>query len=356
MRAAVRDRYGGPEVVHIEDVEKPVPGERDLLVRVHAASVNRADLDGLLPRPGFTRLFLGLRRPRVRRIGIDVAGVVEAVGPAVSRFRPGDRVFADLFSVGQGAFAEYVSAPEKAFEAIPTTMTFEDAATLPHSAVLALQGLRLRNGETIRPGYDVLIEGASGNVGPFAVQIAKSMGATVTGVCTTQKVEFVRSLGADHVIDYTMVDYRTSGQRYDWILSAEPHHSLFSYRPALKPGGVYLTLGAPSTRAFFALLFGTLLSKATKHRMGLMLWWKPFHPPDVATLADLIATGKLRPAIDRRYPLGEVVEALRHVDDGHAKGKVMIITREAGDSQGSTALAADRHWPRETPLTGGQGP
>ncbi len=329
MKAAVRDRYGPPDVVRVEEIEKPVPGEYDLLVRVHAASVNRADLDGLLPRPGFTRLFMGLRRPRVRGVGIDAAGVVEAVGPAVTRFRPGDRVFADLFSVGQGAFAEYISAPEKAFEAIPSTMTFEDAATLPHSAILALQGLRLRNGETIRPGDRVLIEGASGNVGPFAVQIAKSMGAIVTGVCKTQKVEFVRSLGADHVIDYTKVDYRTAGERYDWILSSEPHHSLFSYRPALKPGGVYLTLGAPTTRTFFALLFGTLFSKVTKYRMGLMLWWKPFHPADVATLADLIAAGKVRPAIDRRYPLGEVVEALRHVDGGHAMGKVIITT--AGD-------------------------
>ena len=337
MKAAVRDRYGAPDVVYIEESDIPVPGPHDLLVRVHAASINRADLDGILPRPGFTRLFMGVRRPRVRRVGIDVAGVVDAVGPAVTRFRPGDRVFADLFSVGQGAFAEYVSAPEKAFEIIPSTMRFEDAATLPHSAVMALQGLRLRNGDTFRPGDSVLIEGASGNVGPFAVQIAKSMGAIVTGVCATQKVDFVRSLGADHVIDYTQVDFRTTGERYDWILSAEPHHSLFSYRQALKPNGVYLTLGAPTTRTFFALLFGTLLSKATKHRMGLMLWWKPFHPPDVATLAELIAAGKVKPAIDRQYPLAEVVDALRYVDDGHAKGKVMIITREAGDSQGSSA-------------------
>ena len=166
MKAAVRDRYGAPDVVYIEELDTPVPGPHDLVVRVHAASVNRADLDGLLPRPGFTRLFMGLRRPRVRRVGIDVAGVVDAVGPAVTRFRPGDRVFGDLFSVGQGAFAEYVCAPEKAFEAIPATMSFEDAATLPHSAVLALQGLRLRNGETFRQGDSVLIEGPRATLAP----------------------------------------------------------------------------------------------------------------------------------------------------------------------------------------------
>jgi len=324
MLAAVQDRYGPPDVVCLEEIEKPVPGEGELLVRVRAASVNRADLDGLGPRPGFVRLFTGLRAPKVRRTGIDVAGIVEAVGPGVTRFKPDDQVFADLFSFGQGAFAEYVSAPEKAFASMPAGITFEDAATLPHSAILALQGLRLRSGRTIKPGDKVLIEGASGNVGPFAVQIAKSMGATVTGVCSTGKMDLVRSIGADHVIDYKSVDYTTTGERYDWILSAEAHHWLLRYRRALRPNGVYVTLGAPTTRSFFSLLVASLISKATSYSMGLMLWWKPFHAPDVATLKNLIAAGKLKPVIDRRYPLSEVVAALRYVDEGRARGKVVI--------------------------------
>jgi NADPH:quinone reductase-like Zn-dependent oxidoreductase len=324
MKAALQRAYGTVDVIRLEEVGQPVPGDDEVLVRVYAASVNRADLDGLGPRPGFVRLFIGLRAPRQQRTGTDVAGVVEAVGAKVARFKPGDRVFADLFNVGQGAFAEYVAAPEKAFQRIPAEMSFEDAATLPHSAILAIQGLRLRNGRTFKPGDKVLIEGASGNVGPFAVQIAKSMGAVVTGVASPSKLEFVRSLGADHVIDYTTVDITTAGERYDWILSAETRHWLLRYRRALRPSGVYLTLGAPTTRTFLSLLLGTLLAKLTGRTMGLMLWWKPFHPPDVATLTGLIAAGKLKPAIDRRYPLSEVVEALRYVDDGHARGKVIV--------------------------------
>ena len=226
MQAALQERYGPPEVVRLAEVDRPVPGDDQVLVRVQAASVNRADLDGLGPRPGFVRLFLGLRAPRNHRMGIDVAGVVESVGAAVTRFKPGDKVFADLYPHGGGAFAEYACAPEKAFQPMPADMSFEDAATLPHSAILALQGLRRRRGQTIKPGDKVAVVGASGNVGPFAVQIAKSMGAEVTGVCSTQKVDFVRSLGADHVIDYKAVDYTKTGERYDWILDTDSHHSL----------------------------------------------------------------------------------------------------------------------------------
>lgn len=326
MKAAVCDRYGSPDMVRIEDVEKPVPKSGEVLVRVEAASVNRADLDGIKPRPAFVRLFIGLRAPRNRWVGIDVAGVVEAVGGGVGRFKPGDRVFADLFSFGQGpgAFAEYVSAPEKAFQAMPAGMSFEEAATLPHSAVLALQGLRLRDGRTPRPGDKVLIDGASGNVGPFAVQIAKSMGAEVTGVCRTEKMDFVRSLGTDHVIDYTTTDYTTTGERYDWILDTDSHHSLFAVRRALRPNGVYVTLGGTSRPILAALLLGPLISRIVGKRMGLLIWWKPFYADDVERLKELTAAGKVRPAIDRRYPLTEIVDALRQVDEGRAKGKVVI--------------------------------
>src|SRR5687768_10303364 len=204
MKAAFRDRYGPPEVVEIRNVERPAPTEGEVLVRVRAASVNRADLDGLKPKPGFMRLVMGLRAPRSHEVGTDVAGVVEAIGPGVTRFKAGDEVMTDMFATGRfGAFAEYVCAREKAFEPIPTGMSFDEAATLPHSAVLALQGLRRGDGRTVKPADRVLVDGASGNVGPFIIQIAKAMGAEVTGVASTDKLDFVRSLAADHVIDYT---------------------------------------------------------------------------------------------------------------------------------------------------------
>lgn len=324
MRAAVHERYGPPEVVRVAEIDRPRPEADEVLVRVRAASVNRADLDGLGPRPGFARLFTGLRAPRNRRVGVDVAGVIESVGPSVTRCRPGDEVFADLFAFGQGAFAEYVCAPEKAFESMPSGMTFEDAATLPHSAILALQGLRLRSDRTPQPGDRVLIDGASGNVGPFAVQIAKSMGAEVTGVCSREKVDFVRSLGADHVIDYTRVDYTRTGERYDWIVDTDSHHSILRVRKALRPKGVYVTLGGTSLPIIAGLVLGPLVSLGTDKWTGLMLWWKPFKAEDVATLKELIAGGRLKPVIDRRFPLSQIVEALRWVDEGRARGKVVI--------------------------------
>src|SRR6476646_114272 len=241
MQAAVRERYGSPDVVEVREVERPVPCDDQVLVRVHAASVNRADLDGISPRPAFVRPIIGMRAPRNHRIGLDVAGVVEEVGPSVSQFKPGDSVFADLFFFGQGAFAEYVCAPERAFSSMPAGLSFEEAATLPHSAVLALQALRLRSGRSIEPGHRVLIDGASGNVGPFAVQIAKGHGAVVTGVCSTDKVDLVRSIGADHVIDYTKVDYTSTGEQYDWIVDTDSHHPILRARRALRPGGAYVT-------------------------------------------------------------------------------------------------------------------
>jgi NADPH:quinone reductase-like Zn-dependent oxidoreductase len=207
---------------------------------------------------------------------------------------------------------------------MPAGMSFEEAATLPHSAILALQGLRLRKGRTIKPGDKVLIDGASGNVGPFAVQIAKAMGAEVTGVCSTSKVDMVRSLGADHVIDYTKVDYTKSGERYDWIVDTDSHHSIFRVRRALKPGGAYVTLGGESSDIFGGLVLGPLLSLFSDKWTGLMLWWKPMNPADIDTLKELIAAGKLKPVIDRRYPLSQIVEALQLVEDRGANGKVVI--------------------------------
>jgi NADPH:quinone reductase-like Zn-dependent oxidoreductase len=329
MKAAYTERYGPPEVVEIRDVERPTPSADQVLVRVRAASVNRADLDGLKPKPGFVRLFMGLRAPRNHEVGIDAAGVVEAVGPAVTRFTPGAEVMTDLFAAGRfGAFAEYVCAREKAFEPIPAGMSFEEAATLPHSAVLALQGMRLRDGRTFRPGDTVLIDGASGNVGPFAVQIAKSMGAEVTGVASGDKLDFVRSLGADHAIDYETVDYTKAGERYDWIVAVDAHYPIRAVRRALKPKGVYLTMGG-DTGTIFAAMGGSLMSRFGDKWSGLMLWWKPMHRPDIETLKELIAAGKLKPVIDRRYPLSQIVDALRWVEDGHARGKVIITVADA---------------------------
>jgi len=328
MRAAVRERYGPPEVVEVRQIERPLPKDREVLVRVKAASVNRADLDNLYPRWKFMRLFLGLRRPRERRVGLDLAGVVEAVGTGVEGLRQGDEVFGDMFEFGQGAFAEYVCAPAKAFAPKPAGMTFEEAATLPHSAVLALQGLRLRNGRTPQPGQRVLIAGASGNVGPFAVQIAKSFGAEVTGVCSTAKVDFVRSLGADHVIDYSEADYIRSGERYDWILDVDARYAIPRWRRLLRPNGVYLALGGSGSWFLAALLLAPALALLRGKTSGLMLWWKPFHRPDVDKLKELIGAGKLRPAIDRRYPLSDVVEALRRVDEGRAAGKIVVSVED----------------------------
>ena len=325
MKAAVRDRYGVPdEVVALREVDRPVPAAGDVSIRVHAASVNRADFDGIQPRPSFVRLFLGLRAPRNPRLGLDVAGVVESVGSDVTRFSVGDRVFADLYPFGQGAFAEYACAPERAFLPIPDEMSFEDASTLPHSAVLAVQGLRLRSGRTPGPGDRVLIDGASGNVGPFAVQIAKSMGADVTAVCSAAKMEFVRSLGADHVLDYAEVDYTATGERYDWIVDTDSHHSILRIRRALRKGGVYVTLGGEGRPLMAAILLGPVTSLASGKRMGLMLWWKPFKAEDVATVTRLIAAGAVTPAIDRRYPLDQIVDALRYIGSGASKGKVVI--------------------------------
>jgi NADPH:quinone reductase-like Zn-dependent oxidoreductase len=304
-------------------MDRPEPTADEVLVEVRAASVNRADLDGITPRPQFVRLLIGLRRPRNPRVGIDVAGTVVAVGPDVSRLVPGDAVFADLFGTGQGAFADYVCAPEKSFQTMPAGMSFEEASTLPHSAVLALQGLRLRDGRTPRAGDEVLIDGASGNVGPFAVQIARSLGCQVTGVCRTEKIEFVRSLGVDDVIDYTRVDYTRAGRRYDWIVDTDSHHPTFAVRRALRPGGVYVTLGGTDA-ALLQALIAPVVGRATGHRMGLLLWWKPFHPPDVERLKQLVAAGQLKPAIDRVFPLDDVVAALRWVHDGRSKGKVVV--------------------------------
>lgn len=333
MRAAWRDRYGGPDVVEVRDLPRPTPTGEQVLVRVEASSVNRADLDGLGPRWAFTRLFYGLRRPRVNRLGIDVAGVVESVGEGASRYRVGDRVFGDLFAYGSGAFAESVCASEKAFAPVPDDMSFEVAATLPHSGILAVQGLRLSNGRTAGQGRRVLVVGASGNVGPFAVQIARSRGAHVTGVASGDKLGFVRSLGADEVIDYETADPTRPSEAYDWIVDVDAHDALPRWRRALKPGGVYLAMGGSGAWLLSLLLWRPVLRLMTNKTLGLMLHWKPFAPSDMEELLELVRSGAVTPRIDRRFSLEDVADALRWVDEGRARGKVLVLptgTQAAG--------------------------
>jgi NADPH:quinone reductase-like Zn-dependent oxidoreductase len=325
MKAAWRDRYGPPEVVSVVDVPTPAPVDDQILVRVHAASLNRADLDVLYPRWQFTRLLIGVRRPRLHGLGLDAAGVVEAVGPRVTAFKPGDRVFADLFSHGSGALAEYVCASAKAFLPVPDDLSFEVAATLPHAGVLAAQSLGITRGRSIKPGMAVMIVGASGNVGPFAVQIAKAYGTHVTAVASGDKEVFVRSLGADEFVDYRTTDYTRMGKRFDWIVDVDAHHHVLDWRDSLNPRGVYTALGGSGSWILTALVQGVAARLATDKTMGLLLGWKPFHQPDVEALEMLIAAGKVKPAIDRSFPLDQAADALRWLDAGKPRGKVLVI-------------------------------
>ncbi len=321
MKAIVRDRYGSADVLELKDIETPAPADDEVLVRIRASSVNSGDLDYMYGRPAMARLGTGLREPKNRGLGLDIAGTVEAVGRDVTRFGVGDEVFGDLTEHGYGAFAEYAVVPAEALAPKPPSLSFEEAATVPQSAILALQGLRSR--KPLRPGQKVLVNGASGNVGPFAVQIAKAHGAEVTGVCSTDKMDFVRSLGADHVIDYRREDYAESGQRYDRILDVASHRSIFASVHALRPGGVYAWTGGSTASLFQALVLGPLISLVGSRKAGLFMW-KPFKQADVADLTGLIEEGKIQPVIDRRYALDEVPAALRYLDEGRARGKLVI--------------------------------
>ncbi|TMF40042.1 MAG: NAD(P)-dependent alcohol dehydrogenase [Chloroflexi bacterium] len=322
MIAIVRYRYGSPDVLKLEDLDKPVVEDEDVLVRVRAASLNADDLEYLYGRSPFTRIATGLRKPRIRGLGVDVAGQVEAVGKDVTHLHEGDEVFGNMTEHGLGAYAEYVCAPARAFALKPARLTFEEAATVPQSAVLALQGLRGKR--QIQTGDRVVINGAGGNVGPFAMQIAKYFGAEVTGVDNTRKLDLVRSVGADHLIDYTREDFTQNGQRYDYVLDVVARRSMFECRRALRPGGVYVMLGASTARLLQGTFLGPLISMSGSKKMGMMWWWKPFKQEDVAFLKELIESGRVAPVIDRRYTLGEVPEALRYLEEGHARGKIVI--------------------------------
>jgi len=319
MKAIVYTKYGPPDVLRLKEVEKPAPKNNEVMVKVHAASLNAADVETL--RGVFWVRIGGPLKPMYKILGSDIAGRVEAVGRNVKQFQPGDEVFGDLSVCGFGAFAEYVSVPENALALKPASMTFEEVATLPQAAVLALQGLRDKR--QVQPGQKVLINGAGGGVGTVAVQIAKSFGAEVTGVDSTGKLDMLRSIGADQVIDYTQEDFTRSGQRYDLILDVVAYRSIFAYKRALSSKGIFVYVGGSTAAIFQALLLGPLISRTGTKKMGIVMW-KPNKKEDLVFLKELFEAGKVVPVIDRRYPLSEVPEALRYLEEGHALGKVVI--------------------------------
>ncbi|GHH68867.1 NAD(P)-dependent alcohol dehydrogenase [Promicromonospora soli] len=322
MRAVVRDEYGPVDVLRVATVEPPVPGAGEVVVRVAAASLNMADLDHLLGRPRLSRIATGLVRPANRRVGVDVAGTVEEVGPGVTGLRPGDRVWADLFDLGHGSLADLVCAPASALSPLPEAVSFDDAATAPHSGSLALQGLRFAG--PIRPGERVLINGAGGCVGPFAVQMAKARGAEVTAVDHGDKLDLLRELGADHVIDYTREDVTRGGRRFDVVLDIADTRSVLAFPRCLARGGRYVPIVRGIGSFAEKALLGPVVGRLTGTRMGAF-FWRPNQRPDLDELSGLIASGSVRPRIDRRYRLDDAIEAFRRLESGEARGKVLVV-------------------------------
>jgi NADPH:quinone reductase-like Zn-dependent oxidoreductase len=324
MRAIVYTKYGSPDNLELKDVEKPTPKDDEVLVKVLAVSVNAADLHLLRADPFLIRMSSGLLKPKNTILGSDIAGRVEEVGKNVKQFKPGDEVFGDISACGWGGFAEYACPRENALVLKPANISFEEAAAVPMAAVTALQGLRDK-GE-IQPGQKVLINGASGGVGTFAVQIAKSFGAEVTAVCSTGNLDMARSIGADHIIDYTQEDFTQNGQRYDRILAVNGFHQISDYQRALSPKGIYVMSGGSMDQLTQAMLQGPWISMTGSQKMGNVLA-KPNHS-DLVFIKELLEAGKVKPVIDRRYPLSEVPEAIRYLEEGHAKGKVVIVVEQ----------------------------
>jgi NADPH:quinone reductase-like Zn-dependent oxidoreductase len=324
VKAIVYTKYGSPDVLQLKDVEKPILKDDEVLIKIHAASVNAYDWHFLTADIFLIRLMGGgLLKPKNTRLGADIAGRVEAVGRNVKQFKPGDEVFGMV----RGGFAEYACAPENALVLKPSNLSFEEAAAVPMAAVTALQGLRDEG--RIQAGQKVLINGASGGVGTFAVQIAKSFGVEVTAVCSTRNVDQARSLGADHVIDYTKEDFTKNGQQYDLVLAANGYHPLSAYKRALTPKGIYVMAGGTMTQIFQAMLLGSWMSETGGRKMRGVSAKRS--QKDLAFLKELLEAGKVVPVIDRRYPLSEAAEALRYLGEGHARGKVVIVVITVGD-------------------------
>lgn len=317
MKAIMYYRYGPPDVLQIDEIEKPTPKDKQVLVKVHASSINAADYRGMKNTMLMRMTGGGFSKPNNPRVGTDVAGLVEAVGENVTRFKPGDEVF----GCAHGAFGEYVLAREAYLAPKPASKSFVEAAALPVAALTALQGIRYAGG--IQPGQKVLIQGASGGVGTFAVQLAKSAGAEVTAVCSPRNLDMAHSIGADHVIDYTQEDFTRGEKRYDLIFAVNGYHWIYDYKRALNPQGVYVCAGGTLPQFFQAMLLGRWISKKGGQKMGSMGIAK-INPEDLDYLGELLETGKIIPVIDRIYPLSEIVEAIRYVTEKHAQGKVVI--------------------------------
>ena len=319
MKAIVRTRYGPPDVLQFTEIEKPAPKHNGVLISIFAAALNPLDRFHLRGAP-WNRGIPGLSTPKQPVIGCDIAGRVEAAGKDATQFQPGDAVFG-VTGLAGGAFAEYVCAPEAKLARKPVNISFEAAAAVPIAALTALQGLR--DYGRIQPGQKVLIDGASGGVGTFAIQIAKSLGAEVTAVCSTRNLDMVRQIGADHIINYTQENFTKNGQRYDLIIAVNGNYGLLDYRRALSPNGIYVAVGGSIPQVIQGLLMGPLVSKIGSKKMGFMGITQINHQ-DLVVMSEYLAAGKVVPVIDRRYPLDETAEALRYLEKGHAKGKVVI--------------------------------
>ncbi len=325
MKAIEYTQYGSADVLQLTEVAKPTPKDNEVLIKIRAASVNALDWRLMTGKPAIARLLIGgLRKPKITRPGRDVAGQVEAVGKNVTQFKPGDEVFGACL----GAFAEYACANEAKLARKSASVSFEDAAAVPVAGLTALQGLRDQG--RIQPGQKVLVDGASGGVGTFSVQVAKSFGAEVTAVCSTRNVEAARSMGADHIIDYTREDFTKRGKQYDLILAANGHHSVFDYRRALVPRGIYVLAGGGLALMLQSLLLGPMLSRMGSKKMCSVM--AKVNNKDLVFLMELLEAGKVAPVIERRYPLSDAAEAVRYLAEGHARGKVVItVARQKGD-------------------------
>ena len=326
MKAILFPKYGSPDVLQLTEVDKPTPNENQVLIKVIAASANPLDWHRMRGEPFLARMGEGLRKPKNQKLGADVAGRVESVGKNVTEFRPGDEVF----GVCSGAFAEYALAGPGKLALKPANLSFEAAAAVPVAAFTALQGLR--DTGQIQAGQKVLVNGASGGVGTFAVQIAKAFGAEVTGVCSTSKLDMVRSIGADHIVDYTREDFTRNGQHYDLIYDAVGNRSVFAYRRALRSRGKCVIAGFTSLpRLLEYMILGSLVSKSRgKQIIGQGM--ASTAPENLLAIKELLETGKVVPVIDRCYPLSETAEAIRYLETGHARGKVIIIARSHDQS------------------------
>ncbi|MFW2366167.1 MAG: NAD(P)-dependent alcohol dehydrogenase [Desulforhopalus sp.] len=320
MKGVVYTKYGSPKVLQLQEVEKPVPRDDEILIKVHAASINSWDWDMLTGKPFEYRLMSGVIKPKKTHIlGCDIAGRIEKVGRNIQHFHPGDAVFGDLCEGHWGGFAEYVLARENELTLKPVDMTFVEAAAIPQAGILALQGLCDK--KTIGPGDRILINGAGGGVGTIAIQLAKSFGADVTGVDSTGKLDTIKSLGADHVIDYTQEDFTRTENSYDLILDVKTDRSIFDYKRALSTDGIYVTVGGKSARIFQLILFGSLNSMIGSKKLALVM-----HKPnkDMHVLNELFESGQVKPFIDRCYPLSRTAEAFQYYGEGNCKGKIVV--------------------------------